>query len=202
MSYQYFDELPGEAKERYLEKLNAVKLKECPYRLPAGCWSSDLATWPNLEYPDIYEYLVETPGKTLLLYSFTNIILTLKLKFNLSAYFLLALTNFQKRNRPNFQIFFPPGPYTRESIKSRKGLEPYNQFQSGWVQKVLSLNTTEDTCVLIAKVLHSQRLAENPLRPWVALKKDGTVICAHCNCMAGYEDINNFVKPLKLCFDS
>ena len=73
-------------------------------------------------------------------------------------------------------------------MKCRKGLEAYNQFQSGWVQKVLVLNTTEETCVLIAKVLHSQRLSESPLRPWVASKKDGTVICAHCNCMAGYGD--------------
>ncbi|EDO26863.1 predicted protein [Nematostella vectensis] len=97
-----------------------------------------LVKWPNLEYPDVYEYLIETPG-----------------------------------------------PYTRESMKCRKGLEAYNQFQSGWVQKVLSLNTTADTRVLIAKVLYSQRLSEDALRPWVAIKKDGTVMCAHCNCMAG-----------------
>ncbi|XP_001624269.3 LOW QUALITY PROTEIN: uncharacterized protein LOC5503168 [Nematostella vectensis] len=139
ISYQYFDELPEEAKKRYLEKLKAVNLNECPYKLPEGCWSGDLVKWPNLEYLDVYEYLIETPG-----------------------------------------------PYTRKSMKCRKGLEAYNQFQSGWVQKVLSLNTTADTCVLIAKVLHSQRLSEDALRPWVAIKKDGTVsMCAHCNCMAG-----------------
>lgn len=89
------------------------------------------------------------------------------------------------------------GSYTREAMKSRKGLEAHNTFQSGWVQKVLCLNTADNTRVLTAKVLHSQRLSEDSLRPWVAIKKDGTVICAHCNCMAGYASfysMRNFSK--------
>ena len=36
-----------------------------------------------------------------------------------------------------------------------------------------------------AKVMHSQRLSEEPLHPWVFANKEGTIICAHCNCMAG-----------------
>ena len=32
---------------------------------------------------------------------------------------------------------------------------------------------------------HSQRLSATPLRPWVAVEKIGSVLCAHCNCMAG-----------------
>ena len=83
-------------------------------------------------------------------------------------------------------------------MKSRKSLEAYNQFQSGWVQKVLFHSTSQDTCVLIAKVLHSQRLSEEPLRPWVALKMDGTVICAHCNCMAGDVNFNYFICLLNV----
>ncbi|CAL4250689.1 unnamed protein product, partial [Meganyctiphanes norvegica] len=102
-----------------------------PISSSRSSWSIDLETWPNLEYPDIYDYLVETPG-----------------------------------------------PFTRESMKSRKSLEAYNQFQSGWVQKVLIFSTSENTCVLSSKVLHSQRLSEDPLRPWVAVQQDGKVICA------------------------
>ena len=62
MSYQYFHELPGEAKAKYLVKFNSINLKECLYDFPKGCWSSDLGTWPNLEYPYIYEYVIDTPG--------------------------------------------------------------------------------------------------------------------------------------------
>ena len=65
MSNQYIDRLPVEAKEQYLAKLNAVRMKQCPYQLPEGCWASDITTWPNLEYPDNYEYLIETPCKSL-----------------------------------------------------------------------------------------------------------------------------------------
>ena len=70
-------------------------------------------------------------------------------------------------------------------MKNWKSLEAYNQFQWGWVQKVVSLKTDDNIVVLSAKVLHSQRLNEEPLSPWVAAKINGTIICAHCNCMAG-----------------
>ncbi len=63
MSYEYFDVLKSEAKTRYLKKLEAVELKECPYHLPAEIWSDDPSKWPKIEYPDIYDYLINTPGK-------------------------------------------------------------------------------------------------------------------------------------------
>ena len=62
MSYEYFDELPGEAKSRYSKKLQAMKLSECPYRLPADVWVDNPTSWPEIEYPDVYVYLINTPG--------------------------------------------------------------------------------------------------------------------------------------------
>ena len=35
------------------------------------------------------------------------------------------------------------------------------------------------------QVCHSQRLGDPPLRPWISIKFDGEVLCAHCTCMAG-----------------
>ena len=32
---------------------------------------------------------------------------------------------------------------------------------------------------------HSQRLGDPLLRPWISIKLDGEVLCAHCTCMAG-----------------
>ena len=84
-------------------------------------------------------------------------------------FFFCICLSFDKISNQTHKFLFL-GPYTRESMKCGKGLEAYNQFQSGWVPKVLSLNTTDNTCVLMAKVLHSQRLSE-PMRPWVAIKK-------------------------------
>ena len=39
--------------------------------------------------------------------------------------------------------------------------------------------------VLKAAVLHSQSISSSPLLPWVAVKAEGTILCAHCTCMAG-----------------
>ncbi|KAJ8050601.1 hypothetical protein HOLleu_03864 [Holothuria leucospilota] len=33
--------------------------------------------------------------------------------------------------------------------------------------------------------MHSQRLNEEPLQPWIAANVDGSIICGHCNCMVG-----------------
>lgn len=33
--------------------------------------------------------------------------------------------------------------------------------------------------------MHSQKLSEQFLKPWIVTKSDGSIICAHCNCMAG-----------------
>ena len=64
MSYEYFDSLSDEARRRYLEKLELVELSQCPYQLPADVWVDNPKLWPNIEYPDIYEYLINTPGES------------------------------------------------------------------------------------------------------------------------------------------
>ena len=63
MSYEYIDGLDAESKVRYRAKLDLIGLSECPYRLAASVWKGDPTKWPDVEYPDIYDYLVNTPGK-------------------------------------------------------------------------------------------------------------------------------------------
>ena len=52
------------------------------------------------------------------------------------------------------------------------------------------------TFVFIIQVMHSQRLSETPLRPWVIARKDGTVQAAHCDCMAGLGEACTHVAAL------
>lgn len=63
MSYDYYDRLPDIAKVRYNCKLEAIGLIECPYRLPAGSWINDPTQWPEVEWGDLYSYLIESPVK-------------------------------------------------------------------------------------------------------------------------------------------
>lgn len=63
MSSTYnYRELEAEAKKRYLEKMSQIGIKECPYELPADVWVNQPTSWPQLEYPEVYEYLINTPG--------------------------------------------------------------------------------------------------------------------------------------------
>ena len=62
MSLDYVDTLEGLAQNRYKEKLRVAGLQHCPYRKPADEWLNDPTKWPEVAFPDIYFYLVFTPG--------------------------------------------------------------------------------------------------------------------------------------------
>ena len=48
------EEIGGEAKSRYSEKLKLVNPDLCPYQIPADSWKNDATNWAALEYSDIY----------------------------------------------------------------------------------------------------------------------------------------------------
>ena len=62
MSYEYFENLDANAKTRYRKKLEVSNLSECPYKLASTLWKDDTSIWPNIQYGDIYDYLINTPG--------------------------------------------------------------------------------------------------------------------------------------------
>ena len=59
MSSYNYRELDAEARKRYLEKLGVLGLEECFYEMAADLWQDDPTT---LEYPEVYTYLIDTPG--------------------------------------------------------------------------------------------------------------------------------------------
>ena len=59
MSYSYQDTLNGESLSRYKSKLSVINCKECPYKLPASVWGKNTCKWPDLQYGDVYSYLIE-----------------------------------------------------------------------------------------------------------------------------------------------
>ena len=76
-----------------------------------------------------------------------------------------------------------PGVFGIESTENKKALEGYNQFQLGRVSAVKHFVT--GVTILTAAVMHSQGLNEGNIKTWAAAEKVGSVICAHCSCMAG-----------------
>lgn len=81
-----------------------------------------------------------------------------------------------------------PGIYTKESLKAFKSLEAYLYFISGHVKMLWyhSVDSEAPFCFVKGKVIPSQRLNDKAHDAWVCLhKKDASVYCAHCTCMAG-----------------
>ncbi|KAK6980470.1 hypothetical protein BgiMline_021486 [Biomphalaria glabrata] len=67
-------------------------------------------------------------------------------------------------------------PYLFTYNLAYKSLAAYNQFLDGWVQDIMAFKP-------LAKVLHSQWLAEKVLQPWIS--RDGIILSAHCSCTVG-----------------
>ena len=59
----YFQQLKGAAKKRYAEKLDMLGTLSDPYAdVNTNPWSLDSASWPEVEYLDMYNYLISTPS--------------------------------------------------------------------------------------------------------------------------------------------
>ena len=126
-------------QKRYLTKLNidGCTLQD-PYAIEESLWSEDMSKWPDLQFGDIYTYLVDTEGC-----------------------------------------------YTKEKLKAFKSLETYNYFYNGYVQTIY-FYLSGKFGIHKAKVNPSQKASENYHEPWVIICMDsGSVMTAHCTCMAG-----------------
>ncbi|XP_046840588.1 uncharacterized protein LOC124434733 [Xenia sp. Carnegie-2017] len=92
-------------------------------------------------------------------------------------------------------LLFSVSPYTNEQLKNYKSLDSYQNFVNGRVREML-VKKYGDHCLLIAKVNHSQRMSEKPLTPCVVCEKNGKVLTAHCDCMAGIGESCSHVASL------
>ena len=50
--------------------------------------------------------------------------------------------------------------------------------------------------VFTALIKHSQTLSLPSLKAWVAIDQSGIVVCAHCNCIAGYGETCSHVASV------
>ncbi|KAK1904600.1 Exonuclease [Dissostichus eleginoides] len=92
-----------------------------------------------------------------------------------------------------------PSPFTGESLKAFKSTDAYQYAVAGWVNdtKIWHVEKTH-LHVITAKVNHSQALNSNPTSPWIVVQEDGTVVMAHCTCMAGLGEVCSHAQHLCL----
>ncbi|XP_073258887.1 uncharacterized protein [Porites lutea] len=75
--------------------------------------------------------------------------------------------------------------FVSDYIEKYKDEKAYSSWKSNFVDTILIADNKDGKCVLQCKVTPSQRIREDPREVWVALKKDGTVLCGWCTCIAG-----------------
>ena len=159
MDYQ--QGLSSSQKELYRRKVELLRIPD-PYTIPQEKWKDDVASWPQVEFGQIYTYLIDTPGQ------FT--------KEKLKAYKSLDAFNYYIR-------------YVGMIITTKNKLNMnynYDVIISGWVQAVY-IYEHGLICLMKSKVKASQRLNDKPHEAWIAVEKaSGTVLSGHCTCMAGY----------------
>lgn len=62
----YYSSLPNPEKKRYEKKVELISKEKYsnsvdPYEI-SDDWIDDISLWPPVEYGDIHNYLIETPG--------------------------------------------------------------------------------------------------------------------------------------------
>ena len=85
--------------------------------------------------------------------------------------------------------------HSNEEMKNYKSLQVYKYFVDGWVLET-AWKVFTDIFLLVGKVRHSYAIRETPLKPWVAIKKNGIVQFGHCTCMAGLGETCSHVAAL------
>ncbi|KAL5510426.1 hypothetical protein EMCRGX_G005968 [Ephydatia muelleri] len=73
-----------------------------------------------------------------------------------------------------------------QAWKAMTGCDSY--VKDGWVLAMkihYFRHDSNNRCIVMGKVRHSQKINAAPVLPWVVLELNGTVLCAHCTCMAG-----------------
>ena len=92
---------------------------------------------------------------------------------------------------------------TGQQMKAYKSMDAYNFFVSGWVNTIFTKPTAgTDKVVVTARVNHSQRARDTPLKTWLLAERDGNVCMAHCNCMAGLCEACSHVGALLFAIEA
>ncbi|KAB0799163.1 hypothetical protein PPYR_07043 [Photinus pyralis] len=87
-------------------------------------------------------------------------------------------------------LVFNKSAYTQEEFKAYKSLEAYNLYNCKWVRTLCAKKiSNSDNILVLAEVMHSQRLNLPPVSLWCVIKESGEILAAslaaHCNCPAG-----------------
>ncbi|WAQ95781.1 ING2-like protein [Mya arenaria] len=199
----YRETLSAIEKARYLEKMKLIDNKD-PYEATfVKGFSDDKSLLPTISYPDIVNYLIFTPSP----YSKDD----LKAYKSLNCYVQAQCgwvsevkaavvgdrhVVIGKVNQLLALFCLTPAPPTVPYPGVLCHFRPFTAF-------TLKLKGSRPIKArpLRTIVLHSMRLKEKPLNPWLISEKNGSILASHCDCMAGLGEVCTHVASLMFSID-
>ena len=98
---------------------------------------------------------------------------------------LSCLRNFSFRQLYEYLVNNKDKTYDKKSMKSYNSLKAYKYFKDSFVRNVWSNSHKETQLVAVRAHCFSSLKAKTTNTVYVMFKKDGTVVTADCNCVAG-----------------
>ena len=98
---------------------------------------------------------------------------------------LSCLRNFSFRQLYEYLVNNKDKTYDKKSMKAYKSLKAYKYFKDSFVRNVWSNSHKETQLVVVRAHCFSSLKAKTTYTVYVMFKKDGTVVTAECNCVAG-----------------
>jgi len=87
-----------------------------------------------------------------------------------------------------YYLIFLKSAFTQEEMRNYKSCTAWKTLAcDGKFFGMAALLLANSKVLVTARVHHSMAVNLPPLKPWIALNPDGTVLTAHCDCVAGYE---------------
>lgn len=92
-------------------------------------------------------------------------------------------------------LCFKKSNETENILYAAKGLDGLDMATKGWVKEIKGIKTSFGH-VVYARVFHSMRMNETPLKTWAAIESNAKIKNSHCDCVAGFGEVCTHVGIL------
>ena len=93
-----------------------------------------------------------------------------------------------------FYLVNSTSKFTHSQMKAYKSLDAYQFVVTGQTYDVMCRELRPELYLFFGKVRHSQSMfSKAPNKVWLTVNDDGTVVNAHCTCMAGNFHQNGYI---------
>ncbi|XP_065088846.1 uncharacterized protein LOC135710255 [Ochlerotatus camptorhynchus] len=80
-------------------------------------------------------------------------------------------------------------------VRNTRSIEAFKKFEAGFIHSVYG-GVVNDLHIVRGKIYHSMRMNEPLLISWIIIQPNGSILSAHCTCVAGVSETCSHVSAL------